>query len=64
MLVTIIIIVVVFIIGKFIYDKNKQSAKVTMEGGIRNKYSDLIKYLISGDSRSRIFQEKSHFISL
>lgn len=61
---TVIIIVVVFIIGKFLYDRNKQASKITMEGGMRNKYRDLIEFLMSGDSRSKIFQETSDSITL
>jgi len=59
-----IVIVIVFIIGKFIYDKNQQSAKVTMEGGMRNKYRQLIGFITSGDPKTKIFQETSDSISL
>jgi hypothetical protein len=59
-----IILIVVIIIGKFIYDKNQQSAKVTMEGGMRKKYHELIEYLMSGDSKTQIYQETSDSITL
>jgi len=61
---TVIILIAVFIIGKFLYDRNKQASKITMEGGMRNKYRDLIKFLMSGDPRSKIFQETSDSITL
>ena len=58
-----IILLVVFIIGKFIYNRNQQAAKVTMEGGMRNKYRTLIEIFMAGDSRKRIFHETAHSIS-
>ncbi|MDC9721877.1 MAG: hypothetical protein PSN34_03775 [Urechidicola sp.] len=61
---TVIIVIVVFIIGKFLYDRNKQASKITMEGGMRNKYRELIEFLMSGDSRSKIYQETSDSITL
>lgn len=59
-----ITLVIVFIIGKFLFDKNKQASKITMEGGMRNKYHDLIGFLKAGDSRTKIFQETSDSITL
>lgn len=59
-----IILVIVFIIGKFLFDKNSQASKINMEGGMRNKYRDLIEFLMAGDSRSKIFHETSDSIKL
>ncbi|HNW96808.1 MAG TPA: hypothetical protein PKK00_00190 [Bacteroidales bacterium] len=64
MWILIIILIVVFIIGKFFYDKNKQASKITMEGGMRHKYRELIELLMSGDSRTKIYQETSDSITL
>lgn len=60
----VVLLVLVFIIGKFIYDKNQQASKIAREGGMRNKYQVLIKHLISGDSRSKVYQETSESITV
>ena len=60
---TFIILVVVFIIGKFLYDANQQSSKVKKEGGMKVKYWELIEALMSGDSRTKVFQETSNSIT-
>jgi hypothetical protein len=54
-----IIIGVVAILAKFAYDRNKQSIKVTKEGGMKNKYSLLVDYIMSGDSSVRITRQTS-----
>lgn len=64
MWIALIIIVIGYVISKFALANNKQASKVTMEGGMRNKYRDLIEYLMSGDSRSRIFNESSTSITV
>ena len=64
MWVAIILAIVIFVIGKFLIAKNKQSSKVTMEGGMRNKYRELIEIIKSGDHRTQIFQETSDSITL
>lgn len=64
MWIALIIIALVFIIGKFLIDKNNQASKVTMEGGMRNKYRVLIEYLMSGDSRTRILNERYDSITV
>jgi hypothetical protein len=61
---TIIIIVLAVIVVKFLYDKNQQSTKVTKEGGMLHKYKILIDFLMGGDSRTKIMQVKSDFVSL
>lgn len=60
----VIIVIVVFIIGKFLLDKNEQAGKITMQGGMKNKYKELIEYLMSGDMRTRIFEETSDSLTL
>jgi len=52
---TIILLVIAFIIAKFFIDWKKQSAKLVSEGGLRTKYSELIK-LLQSDSNPQIFQ--------
>lgn len=61
---TFIIVIVAFIIIKFIYDSVKQSSKVKAEGGIRKKYSFLIDHLLSGHERCRILQDTNTFVSV
>ena len=61
---TFIIVLVSFIIIKFIYDSVKQSSKVKSEGGIRKKYSVLIDHLLSGHERCRILQDTNTFVSV
>ena len=61
---TIIITIVIFIIGLFLYDTSKQSTQIKKEGGMRIKYRDLITYIISQDSKTRIFQETSNSITV
>jgi len=60
----IIIAIMVFILIMFINDTSQQSSKIKKEGGMRNKYRELISYIMSQDSRSRIFQETSNSITL
>ena len=60
---TFIIILVVIMIGKFIYDSSKQSEQVKSEGGMREKYSTLIEYLLDHPN-SRIYQETNTFLSI
>jgi hypothetical protein len=55
MLWIIVIGILAFIIGKFFIDWNKQNEKLLSEGGLRNKYSELIK-LLQSDSNPKIFQ--------
>ena len=51
----IIIITVVFIIGKFLSDWKKQNAKLVTEGGLRTKYSELIR-IMQSNSDPTVFQ--------
>lgn len=61
---TFIIIILVCIVIKFIYDTSKQSEQVQKEGGIRTKYAVLVDYFLSGDKRCRILQNDNTFVSV
>jgi len=54
-----IIIAVVAILAKFAYDSNQQSIKVTKEGGMANKYSLLVDYIVSGHPAVRVTRQTS-----
>jgi hypothetical protein len=60
----IVLFIIVFIIGKFFYERHKQATKIALEGGMRSKYRHLIELLLSGDSMSKIYQETSDSITL
>lgn len=59
-----IIIVIIAIIGKFALDSNKQSIQVTKEGGMINKYSLLIAYILQGHAGVRITRQTSTSVDL
>jgi hypothetical protein len=60
-----IVCALVIIIGKFLYDRNQVNSKVAREGGMRQKYRELIDGLISGsDGRLKILKETSDSIVL
>lgn len=59
-----IIILLVFIVIKFIYDTVKQSAKIKNEGGVRKKYAILINHFLSGHKQSQIFQDDNTLVSV
>jgi hypothetical protein len=59
-----IIGIVLFIIGKFLFDKNNQASKIKSEGGMKNKYQHLISLILSDDERIEIIQETQDFITL
>lgn len=60
----IIIILLAFIVIRFIYDTVKQSAKIKNEGGVRNKYAILINHFLSGHKQSQIFQDDNTLVSV
>jgi hypothetical protein len=60
----IIVIIIVIITIKFFYDKSQQASKIAKEGGMRNKYRDLIGYIIESDPKTKIFREDSDSITL
>lgn len=63
-MVTFIILVVILIVGKFIFDSTQQSSKIKSEGGVRKKYKVLIDSILSLDPRNKIFQETNTFVSV
>lgn len=63
-MITFIIVVVVFIVIKFIYDSVKQSNDIASQGGVRRKYSVLINHILSGHENAKIFQETNTFVSV
>lgn len=60
----IILVVVIFIIWKLIASASQDAEAIKREGGMRNKFSVLIDYFMSGSDRCRIISEKGFFISL
>ena len=61
---TFIIVIVVFIIGRFLYDTAKQSSEIKEHGGIRQKYSILINNFLHGHERCRILQSSNTFVAV
>lgn len=61
-MITFIVIIIVYIIGKFLYDSAKQSNQMKAQGGVRTKYSELIE-LLKGD-QGRIFQQTNTFVAV
>ena len=61
---TFIIVIVVFIIGKFLFDTAKQSSDIKDQGGIRQKYSILINHFLQGHERCRILQSSNTFVAV
>jgi hypothetical protein len=59
---TFIIIVVAFVIGKFIYDKSQTNIKIGKEGGMRQKYKELIANLLTSDKNAKIIKESNDTI--
>jgi hypothetical protein len=60
----IIIIVIVFIVGKFLLNTNEQNKAVAKQGGMDFKYRDLIAILMAGDERSKIYQLTASSVTL
>ncbi|MBD5372388.1 MAG: hypothetical protein HDR75_03465 [Bacteroides sp.] len=58
------IILLAFIVIKFIYDTAKQSAKIKKEGGVRKKYAILINHFLSSHKQSQIFQDDNTLVSV
>ena len=59
-----IIIVVLFFIGKFIFDSLNQSKEMKIQGGIRKKYSKLVQSLLEADPRAKVIQETDTFMNI
>ncbi len=64
MWIAIIFDVVVIIACRFAYDVTQQSAQITAEGGMLNKYRDLIESIKDRDTRSKILQETSDSVTI
>ena len=50
----IILIIAILIVGNAIYAKQEQKVKIEKEGGMYQKYSELINTLLSGHSNTKI----------
>lgn len=59
-----IIIVILFIVGKFLLNTNEQNKEVAKQGGMDFKYRDLIAILMAGDERSKIYQLTASSVTL
>ncbi len=59
-----IIIVIVLVIVKFIYDSYLQSEEMKSQGGIRKKYPKLVQSLLDSDPRVRVIQETNTFMNI
>jgi hypothetical protein len=60
----IIIAILVFVLGKFFYERYQQSQQVLKEGGMLHKYQKLVDLLLSGHSNTKIYQVTSESIVL
>lgn len=60
---TFIILLVVFIIGKFLFDTLNQNTQIKKQGGMKTKYQKLISILMSESSNAKIFEEKPYSIT-
>jgi hypothetical protein len=60
----IIIVIIAFIVIKIVTEGNKRASTVTKQGGMRIKYSTLIKHFLDGDTNAKILQESSVSISI
>ncbi|MCC5906202.1 MAG: hypothetical protein JJU13_08355 [Balneolaceae bacterium] len=60
----IVLLIAVFIFGKFISDSNKQNRKIEKEGGMRHKYRELIDLLLSGTSDCEVYKVDSNSVTL
>lgn len=56
-----IILIVLLIIGKFVYDWNKQNNKIAAEGGMRKKYAQFISHYESHPN-FKVMEEKPDYI--
>ncbi|WP_417876412.1 hypothetical protein [Winogradskyella sediminis] len=52
----VVILLVVFMIGKFVYDKNKVNTYVARQGGITQKYKTLIEHFKGGNPNVKILK--------
>lgn len=61
---TVIIVIIVFIIGKFVFDSINQSNEMKAQGGVRTKYAHLIQLLLDSDPRVRVIQATNTFVNV
>ncbi len=61
---TFLIIILAITILRFAKDSYKDYKKVAKEGGIRNKYKDLINYFIDSDPEMKIIKETNMYCNL
>lgn len=59
---TFVIIIVVFVIFKFLYDKSQINVKVGREGGMRQKYKVLIAHILKSDEKAKIIKDSNDSI--
>lgn len=55
-------VVIGFVVIKFFYDKTQQSIQIGKQGGMANKYKDLIGYLLDGNKSARVIKETNDSI--
>lgn len=60
----IIIGIVLFIIIKFVSDRNEQADAVAKQGGMRKKYRTLVNYALAGHANSHIISEDGTVITI
>ena len=60
---SLIIAVVVYLIGMFIYDNVKQSIQMKKQGGVATKYADLI-YLLLSSPTAEIIQKTNTYVNI
>ncbi len=61
---SVIIVIIVFIIGKFVFDSINQSNEMKAQGGVRTKYAHLIQLLLDSDPRVRVIQATNTFVNV
>lgn len=59
-----IIILIIFFVGKFIFDSIAQSKEIKSQGGIKTKYAQLIQMLLASDPKAKIIQESNNFVNI
>lgn len=59
----IVIVVVVYLIGRFIYDSIKQSIQMKKQGGVAKKYAGLIQLLLSSQY-AEIIQKTNTYVNI
>lgn len=60
----VIILIVVLVLGKFLWDRRRMELSIKRRGGMRVVYAELITLLLSQHPRSKIFHDKASYLSL